>query len=84
MNEPSSPTPLANAFGRDEAERSELRHVLWMVVYSLGLAFLEQRALFGKPTPSQDVLDHAEWVVGAAERLLRLPSGEGRCDSDSS
>jgi AcrR family transcriptional regulator len=69
-------TLLANAFGRDEAERRELRHVVWMVVYSLGLAFLEQRALFGKATASQDVLDHAEWVVGAAERLLRLPSSQ--------
>jgi AcrR family transcriptional regulator len=63
---------FANAFGRDEAERSELRHVIWMVVYSLGLSFLEQRALFGKPSASQEVLDHAEWVVGAAERLLRM------------
>jgi AcrR family transcriptional regulator len=68
-------TLLANAFGRDEAERSELRHVVWMVVYSLGLSFLEQRALFGKPSASQEVLEHAEWVVGAAERLLRSPSG---------
>jgi len=65
-------TMLANAFGKDEAERAELRHVIWMVVYSLGLSFLEQRALFGKPSASQDMLDHAEWVVGAAERLLRL------------
>jgi hypothetical protein len=62
---------LANAFGRDAAEREELRHIIWMVVYSLGLAFLEQRALFGKPTASADVLSHAEWIVGAAERLLR-------------
>ncbi|HEY3253025.1 MAG TPA: TetR/AcrR family transcriptional regulator [Polyangiaceae bacterium] len=66
---------LANAFGRDEAERTEISHVLWLVVYSLGLSFLEQRALFGKPTVSPDVLDHAEWVVGAAERLLSLPNG---------
>jgi AcrR family transcriptional regulator len=64
-------TLLANAFGRDDAEREELRHVIWMVVYSLGLSFLEQRALFGKPTVSADLLGHAEWVVGAAERLLR-------------
>jgi AcrR family transcriptional regulator len=71
-------TVLANAFGRDEAERNELRHVLWMVVYSLGLSFLEQRALFGKPIASQEVLDHAEWVVGAAERLLQLPPHYGR------
>ena len=42
-----------------------------MVVYSLGLAFLEQRALFGAKTVPQDLLDHAEWLVGAAERLLR-------------
>ena len=68
-------TLLADAFGRDEAERRELRHVVWMVVYSLGLSFLEQRALFGMPRASQDLLDHAEWVVGAAERLLRMPSG---------
>ena len=64
-------TLLANAFGRDEAERTELRHVIWMVVYSLGLSFLEQRALFGMPSASAELLDHAEWVVGAAERLLR-------------
>jgi len=70
-------TLLANAFGRDEAERRELRHIVWMVVYSLGLSFLEQRALFGMPRPSQDVLDHAEWVVGAAERLLRMHSDPG-------
>jgi AcrR family transcriptional regulator len=62
---------LANAFGKTEAERVQLRHVVWMVVYSLGLAFLEQRALFGVKTIPQDLLDHAEWVVGAGERLLR-------------
>ena len=64
-------TLLANAFGRDDAEKKELRHVIWLVVYSLGLAFLEQRALFGNPTVSPELLDRAEWVVGAAERLLR-------------
>lgn len=64
---------LANAFGRDDADREELRHVIWMVVYSLGLSFLEQRALFGKPSVSPDVMSHAEWVVGAAERLLSAP-----------
>jgi len=62
---------LANAFGQTEAERSELGHVIRMVVYALGLAFLEQRALFGAKTVPQDLLDHAEWLVGAAERLLR-------------
>jgi len=68
---------LANAFGRDDAEKQELRHVIWMVVYSLGLSFLEQRALFGMPAASQEVLDHAEWVVSAAERLLKLqPSSD--------
>jgi len=63
-------TLLASAFGQDDAERRELEHVIWMVVYALGLSFLEQRALFGKPKVSQELLDHAEWVVGAAERLL--------------
>jgi len=63
-------TLLANAFGKDEAERTELRHIVWLVVYSLGLSFLEQRALFGMKTIPQEQLDHAEWVVGAAERLL--------------
>ncbi len=62
---------LAKAFGRDDAEREELTHLIWMVVYSLGLGFLEQRALFGMPRPSPELLAHAEWVVGAAERLLR-------------
>jgi hypothetical protein len=60
-----------------------LRHVGWMVVYSLGLSFMEQRALFGKATASQDVLDHVEWVVGAAERLLRMSSSEERGGSTS-
>ena len=61
---------LANAFGKDEADRIQLRHVIWMVVYSLGLAFLEQRALFGMKSVPQELLDHADWVVGAAERLI--------------
>ena len=64
-------TLLANAFGRDDAEREELKHLIWMVVYSLGLGCLEQRALFGQPKISAELLAHAEWVVGAAERLLR-------------
>lgn len=63
-------TLLANAFGRDDAEREELKHLIWMVVYSLGLGFLEQRALFGKPEIPTEIMAHAEWVVGAAERLL--------------
>ncbi|MEO8902392.1 MAG: TetR/AcrR family transcriptional regulator [Polyangiaceae bacterium] len=64
-------TLLANAFGRDAAEREELKHVVWMVVYSLGLGCLEQRALFGQPKVGAELLAHAEWVVSAAERLLR-------------
>jgi len=64
-------TLLANAFGKDEAEQRELRHVVRLVVYSLGLAFLEQRALFGVKTLPRELMEHAEWVVAAAERLLR-------------
>lgn len=61
---------LANAFGKDDAERAELERVIWLVVYALGLACLEQRALFGAKTLPQALLERAEWVVGAAERLL--------------
>jgi AcrR family transcriptional regulator len=62
---------MADALGRDAAEREDLRGVLRMVVYSLGLMFLEQRALFGKAAVDQEVLRYSDWVVEAAERLLR-------------
>jgi len=63
-------TLIANAFGKDEAERRQLGNVVWLVVYALGLAFLEQRALFGAKTVPKELLERAEWVVRAAEQLL--------------
>ena len=63
-------TLLANAFGKDEAERKQIGNVVWLVVYALGLAFLEQRALFGVKTVPKELMERAEWIVSAAERLI--------------
>ncbi len=61
---------LSNALGQNDAEREELRHVLSMVVYSLGFMLLEQRALIGLPQASPDVLRYADWVAATGKRLL--------------
>ncbi len=61
---------LANAFGQSTAERAELAQVSRMVVYSLGLMLLEQRALYRRAEPSADVLAYSDWVVSAGERLM--------------
>jgi hypothetical protein len=63
-------TLLAHALGKDDAERKELANIVWFVVYALGLAFLEQRALFGLKTVPKELLERADWLVSAAERLL--------------
>lgn len=65
---------FANAIGKDPAEREELRHVLSMIVYSLGFMLLEQRALMGLPQATPDVLRYADWVAETGKRLL----AEGR------
>jgi AcrR family transcriptional regulator len=62
---------LAEAFARDASDREELRYLSQMVVYAIGFPLLEQRALFREPKPSSDVLQYAEWVKSAAERILR-------------
>jgi AcrR family transcriptional regulator len=62
---------LANAFGKSAAEREQLLQVSRMVIYSLGLMLLEERALFAKSEPSSEVRRYADWIVTAAERLLR-------------
>ncbi len=63
-------TVLANSFGKSPAERVELLQTTRMVIYSLGLMLLEQRALFRKAAPSAEILSYAEWVLGAGTRLL--------------
>jgi AcrR family transcriptional regulator len=72
---------VADSIGRDAAEKEDLRGVLRMVVYSLGLMFIEERALFGKSSVDAEVLRYSDWVVEAGERLLRErrpPSSRGR------
>ena len=67
-------------------EREQLRMVLHMVVYSLGFKLLEERAIFGAREPSAETLAYGEWVIGAAERLLRAKkssSAESRAASAS-
>jgi hypothetical protein len=68
---------LAAAFAQSEREREQLRMVLHMVVYSLGFKLLEERAIFGAREPSAETLAYGEWVIGAAERLLRAERGAG-------
>jgi len=61
---------LADAFGRNAADREDLRQLTRMVVYALGFPLLEERALFRAPKASADVLRYAAWVESAAQRLL--------------
>lgn len=61
---------LADAYGRDPAEREDLRLMVRSIVYSMGLSLLEERALFGASGPSQELLRMGEFIVRAGERLL--------------
>jgi AcrR family transcriptional regulator len=61
---------LADAYGRDEAEREDLRQMTRTLVYALGLALMEERALFGAEAPSPELLRFGDFVVRASERLL--------------
>jgi AcrR family transcriptional regulator len=61
---------LAEAFGRDAQEREDLRLLVRSVVYAMGLALLEERALFGADAPSAEVTKMGDFIVKAAERVL--------------
>lgn len=61
---------LASAYGRDANEREDLRLLVRSIVYAMGLALLEERALFGAEAPSADLLKMGEFIVKAAERVL--------------
>jgi AcrR family transcriptional regulator len=61
---------LADAFGRDPAEREDLRLMTRTIAYSMGLALMEERALFGADAPSADVLRLGDFIVKASERVL--------------
>ena len=67
---------VAEVFSQDPTERAELRDIVRMIVYSLGFMLLEERALFAKPTATEDTLRYAEWVRGAAETLLAARLGK--------
>jgi AcrR family transcriptional regulator len=61
---------FAGALTQTPAERAYVREVMRMVVYSLGFMLLDERALLGRPKPSESTLAYAEWVLGAANQLL--------------
>jgi AcrR family transcriptional regulator len=68
---------LADAFGRDPAEREDLRLLVRTSVYALGLALMEERALFGAEQPSAELLRFSDFVVRASERLLASRASAG-------
>ena len=61
---------LADAYGRDPAEREDLRLITRTIAYAMGLALMEERALFGAEVPSAELLKFGDFVVRACERLL--------------
>lgn len=61
---------LADAYGRDPQEREDLRLMTRTIAYAMGLALMEERALFGAEAPSAEVLRLGDFIVRASERLL--------------
>jgi AcrR family transcriptional regulator len=61
---------LADAYGRDPEEREDLRMIVRTIAYAMGLALMEERALFGADAPSAELLRFGDFVVRASERLL--------------
>jgi len=61
---------LADAYGRDPAEREDLRLLIRTIAYAMGLALMEERALFGAEEPSAELLRFGDFVVRACERVL--------------
>jgi len=61
---------LANAVAHTPAERDYVHEVMRMVVYSLGFMLLDERALLSEPSASESTLRYADWVLGAANKLL--------------
>jgi hypothetical protein len=68
---------LADAFGRDAAEREDLRLVTRTIAYAMGLALMEERALFGADAPSRELLRFGDFVVRASERVLASRASAG-------
>jgi AcrR family transcriptional regulator len=57
---------LADAFGKSPEEREDL-----------GLALMEERALFGAEAPSAELIRFSDFVVKASERLLASRASAG-------
>ena len=68
---------LADAYGRDPAEREDLRLVTRTIAYAMGLALMEERALFGADAPSAELLRFGDFVVRACERVLASRASAG-------
>jgi AcrR family transcriptional regulator len=68
---------LADAYGRDPAEREDLRLVTRTIAYAMGLALMEERALFGADAPSAELLHFGDFVVRACERVLASRASAG-------
>lgn len=68
---------LADAYGRDPAEREDLRLMTRSIAYSMGLALMEERALFGAEAPSAEILRLGDFIVRANERLLASRASAG-------
>jgi AcrR family transcriptional regulator len=68
---------LADAYGRDPQEREDLRLMTRTIAYAMGLALLEERALFGASTPSAEVRRMGDFMVCASERLLASRAAAG-------
>jgi AcrR family transcriptional regulator len=61
---------LADAFGKTPEEREDLRLIVRTIAYAMGLALMEERALFGAEAPSAELLRFGDFVMRASERLL--------------
>jgi AcrR family transcriptional regulator len=68
---------LADAYGRDPEEREDLRLIVRTIAYAMGLALMEERALFGADAPSAELLRFGDFVVRASERLLASRASAG-------
>jgi hypothetical protein len=68
---------LADAYGRDPQEREDLRLIVRSIAYAMGLALMEERALFGAEAPSREVLRLGDFVVKVAERALASRAAAG-------
>ena len=68
---------LADAFGTTPEEREDLRLLIRTIAYAMGLALMEERALFGADAPSAELLRFGDFVMRASERLLATRASLG-------